>query len=244
MDVKRRQPIGIELVKRGVVTQEDIRAALDYQKEHPDEKLGDIIHKLGLCDEKLLLYSIGDILGEKAIFLQPHDVKVKMDEYISPDVLKKNRAVLFDVENGKGKVCFSDTVNTKAVDQIRLLLLNRGLVIDKYITFSSNIDAILNTMQAKSSENISNTGSNGSDTTALVDNIIRTGMEKRASDIHFEPFENKMRIRYRIDGELFEVAEISKDKQSQVVGRLKAISNMHQEKQESQDRKNNNVSRL
>lgn len=235
MDVKRRQPIGIELVKRGVVTQEDIRVALDYQKEHPNEKLGDIIHKLGLCDEKLLLYSIGDILGEKAIFLQPHDVKVKMDEYISPDVLKKNRAVLFDVENGKGKVCFSDTVNTRAVDQIRLLLLNRGLIIDKYITFSSNIDAILDAIQTKSSENINSASSNGSDTTALVDNIIRTGMEKRASDIHFEPFENKMRIRYRIDGELFEVAEIAKDKQSQVVGRLKAISNMHQEKQESQD---------
>lgn len=106
MDVKRRQPIGIELVKRGVVTQEEIRVALDYQKEHPNEKLGDIIHKLGLCDEKILLYAIGDILGEKAILLQPHDIKVKMDEYISPDVLKRNKAVLFDVENRKSKGMF------------------------------------------------------------------------------------------------------------------------------------------
>ena len=44
MDVNRRQPIGIELVKRGVVSQAEIKTALDYQKQHPDAKLGDIIH--------------------------------------------------------------------------------------------------------------------------------------------------------------------------------------------------------
>ena len=42
-------------------------------------------------------------------------------------------------------------------------------------------------------------------------------------------------LRYRIDGELFTAANIDKEKQNQIVGRLKAISNMHQEKQESQD---------
>lgn len=47
--------------------------------------------------------------------------------------------------------------------------------------------------------------------------------------------ENKVRVRYRIDGELFTAANISKEKEPQIVGRLKAISNMHQEKQESQD---------
>ena len=60
-------------------------------------------------------------------------------------------------------------------------------------------------------------------------------MTKRASDIHFEPMENKLRVRYRIDGELYTVAEIAKDKQAQTIGRLKAISNMYQEKQEDQD---------
>lgn len=60
-------------------------------------------------------------------------------------------------------------------------------------------------------------------------------MEKRASDIHIEPEENSIRVRYRIDGELVTAATIEKDKQAQLIGRLKAISNMHQEKQESQD---------
>lgn len=232
MDVKRRQPIGIELVKRGVVSQDNIRTALEYQKSHPNAKLGDIIHDLRLCDERELLAALGEIFGEKTILIKPHLIKVKADQYISSDILKQNNAVLFDVEDGKAKVCFSDTANARAIETIRLLLLNRGLIMDRYITFKSNIDEILNDMSGKVTNNI---GGNANDVTSLVDSVIKTGMERRASDIHFEPMEDKLRIRYRIDGELFSVADIAKEKQSQVVGRLKAISNMHQEKQEAQD---------
>ena len=60
-------------------------------------------------------------------------------------------------------------------------------------------------------------------------------MDKRASDVHIEPMDNSIRVRYRIDGELITVANLPKNRQEHIVGRLKAISNMHQEKQESQD---------
>ena len=102
---------------------------------------------------------------------------------------------------------------------------------DKYITFDGNISRILNSISGTASENIDVTA----DISGLVDSIIKTAMEKRASDIHIEPLENSVRVRYRIDGELVEASTIEKDKQSQLIGRLKAISNMHQEKQESQD---------
>ena len=69
----------------------------------------------------------------------------------------------------------------------------------------------------------------------MIDNIIKLAIEKRASDIHVEPQIDSVRIRFRIDGELFIITNISKDRQSQLIGRLKAISNMHQEKQNSQD---------
>ena len=46
MDLKRRQPIGVELVKRGIVTENDIEKALEYQREHPKKKLGDILYIL------------------------------------------------------------------------------------------------------------------------------------------------------------------------------------------------------
>ena len=231
MDVKRRQPIGIELVKRGIIGEQQIETALEFQKKHSKERLGDIIHDLGLCDEDKLLAAIGDIFGEKTMKIVPSDVKIKMDEFISIDVLRQNSAVLFDVEDGKAKVCFADTANRRAIDTIRLLLLNRGLVMDRYITFKANIDNVLNSMAGKVTDKISI----GTDVTAMVDSIIKTAMEKRASDIHFEPMDGKVRIRYRIDGQLFDIAEVAKDKQQQLIGRLKAISNMHQEKQESQD---------
>ena len=231
MDNKRRQPIGIELVKKDIMSEKQIETALDYQKNHPREKLGDIIHELNLCDEKVLLDAIGEIFGEKTILLTPADVKVNMDEYISLDILKQNSAVLFDVEEGKAKVCFSDVSNRRAIDTVRLLLLNRGLVMDRYVTFKSNIESVIATFEGKATEQIST----GSDITGIVDSIIKTAMSKRASDIHFEPMEDIIRVRYRIDGQLFNIAEISKDKQSQLIGRLKVISNMHQEKQDSQD---------
>lgn len=231
MDLKRRQPIGIELVKKGVISEAQIKDALDYQKEHPREKLGDIIHNMRLCDEGELIKAIGEIVGEKAMLITLDDVRVKIDEYIPLDVLKQNSAILFDVLDGRAKVCFADTANRRTIESVRLLLLNRGLVMDKYISFKSNIDSILSSFGGKVSETISV----GSDITQMVDSIIKTGMDKRASDIHFEPMDDKVRVRYRIDGELFDIAEIAKDKQSQLIGRLKAISNMHQEKQESQD---------
>ena len=117
------------------------------------------------------------------------------------------------------------------VDAMRLLFLNKGLIMDKYITFEGNIAKILNSIEGTASENIDVRA----DISGLVDSIIKTAMEKRASDIHIEPLEDSVRVRYRIDGELVSAASIEKDKQSQLIGRLKAISNMHQEKQESQD---------
>lgn len=227
----RKQPIGIELVRRGLITQDDIQTALDYQKLNPSKKIGDILNILGVCDSYSLIQAMGEILGEKAILLDTTHIKIRVDDYISLDVLKQNRAIPFEVENGKVKVCFSDTVNKKAVEIIRLLLLNKGLVMEKYITFASNIEKVLESLEGKGTNEIGST----SDVTGLVDTVIKKAMDKRASDIHFEPMENELRVRYRIDGELFTAGKIAQDKQAQVIGRIKAISNMHQEKQEAQD---------
>ncbi len=231
MDNKRTQPIGIELVKRGIVTENDINKALEYQKTHSSKRIGDILNELQLCDPYRLIKEIGDILGEKSILLNIEDVKLNITDYISIDTAKKNRAIPFEVGAGKIKVCFADGTNKRMVDAMRLLFLNKGLIMDKYITFEGNIAKILNSIEGTASENIDVRA----DISGLVDSIIKTAMEKRASDIHIEPLEDSVRVRYRIDGELVSAASIEKDKQSQLIGRLKAISNMHQEKQESQD---------
>lgn len=234
MDIRRRQPIGVELVKRGIVTENDIEEALRYQREHPDKKLGDILYILDVCNPNKLIEAIGDILGTNGIILNDRTLKVKLTDYISLDIAKKNKAVPFEVSSGKIKVCFANNVNTKNMDAVRLLLLNKGLVMESYITFESDIDRILKSLEGSATTNFMNNENNNT-ITGLVDSIIKTGMERRASDIHIEPMRNEVRVRYRIDGELFTAAYIEKDKQTQIIGRLKAISNMHQEKQESQD---------
>lgn len=234
MDMRKRQPIGVELVKRGIVTEKDIEKALEYQREHPNRKLGDILYILDVCDPNKLIETIGEIVGTKGILLNASTIKVKLTDYISLDVAKKNKAVPFEVASGKIKVCFANTVNSRVIDTVRLLLLNKGLVMESYITFESDVDKILKSLEGVATSNLEAAGRNDT-ITGLVDSIIKTGMERRASDIHIEPMQNQVRVRYRIDGELFTAAKIEKEKQSQIIGRLKAISNMHQEKQESQD---------
>ncbi len=231
MASKQTQPIGIELAKRRLITEADINKALEYQKQYPGKKLGDIINILHLCDPQKLIEAIGDILDEKAILLQEDDIKINVTDYISLDIARQNMAVPFEVAAGRIKVCFADTSNRRSIETVRLILLNKGLVMDKYITFETNIETVLDSMEGMASDNINT----NRDISALVDTIIKTAMEKRASDVHIEPMENEVRVRYRIDGELITAVSIEKEKQQQIIGRLKAISNMHQEKQESQD---------
>ncbi len=226
-----RQALGIELVKKGIVSQDDIVRAIEYQKNNPKEKIGDIIYKLNIVEPQKLLNALGEILEEKTILFSTSDIKINVSSYISLDLAEKYLAIPFEVSNGEIKVCFANTINKSEIEAVRLLMLNKGLVMVPYITFKQNILDVLEELNNVSTESI-NTDANGS---SLVDNIIKAGMKQRASDIHIEPLEQDIRIRYRIDGILFDVAHIDKDKQTQIIGRLKAISNMHMEKQESQD---------
>lgn len=226
-----RGPIGIELVKRGIITQRDIDKALEYQKKNPEKKIIEILSILNLCDEYTLIKALGDILDEEAIILTQNDIQIDMLQYISLDIAKKYKAIPFKIMGNKIKVCFADTLNKEAIDTVKLIFLNKGLVMEKCITFEKNIDAILIALSENASEKIDQ----GTDTTTLVDSIIKTAMAKRASDIHIEPLEDSIRVRYRIDGELITQADIKKEKQNQIIGRLKAISNMFQERQDSQD---------
>ena len=231
MEVSRKQPLGVELVRRGVVTENDVNEALEYQKTHRGMKLGEILKDISSCDKEFLIEQIGDIIGEKGMLINASDVEINIEEYISLDVAKSCKAVPFEISQGKIKVCFSDTSNRAHIDKVRLILLNKGLVMERYITFEQNIDAILNMLEGDVSDDINT----NADTVKLVDSIIKTAMNKRASDIHFEPMENMIRVRYRIDGQLYTITEISTEKQASIIGRLKAISNMYQEKQEDQD---------
>ena len=235
MDVKRKQPLGIELVRRGIVNGDAIEKALQYQSEHPNKRLGDILYILKEAEPNRLAMEIGDIMGTKGIYLTDEKIKIEPSEYLPLDMMKNYKAVPFDVESGKIKIAFADIANNKEnIKSVKMLVLNKGLVMDSYLTFETNIEEYFAMFEDRPTEVIENL----EDTevvTDLVDNIIKLAIEKRASDIHIEPQLDSVRIRFRIDGQLFIMANVAKEKQAQIIGRLKAISNMHQEKQESQD---------
>ena len=231
METNKRQPLGVELVRRGIVTENEVNEALEFQKKHRSMKLGEILKNISACEDALLIEQIGDILGEKGILINANDIEINIEDYISLDVAKECKAVPFEISQGKIKVCFSDTSNRNHIDKVRLLLLNQGLSMERYISFEQNIEMILNMLEGNAAGDINTSD----DTVKLVDSIIKTAMSRRASDIHFEPMESFLKVRYRIDGVLYTITEIPKDKQQQIIGRLKAISNMYQEKQEDQD---------
>ena len=226
-----RTPIGVELVKRGVVKEADIETAIEYQKQHPEKKIGDILNILNLCPQSELIKAMGEILGENVIILTNDSLKIQENKYLSLSLCKECKAILFEIIGKRAKVCFADTSNNASIEKIRIQLLKHGLVMEKFLTFETNIETVIKSIENREESAISSSG----DVTKLVDTIIKSGMIKRASDIHIEPLEGSVRVRYRIDGELITVANIDKSKQTQLIGRLKAISNMHQEKQEAQD---------
>ena len=231
----KRQPIGVELVKRGIVKEKDVQTSLIEQKKSPNKKIGEILKEMNVCDQRTLIQAIGDILGVKGVILTKESVQIDILDYISIEMAKRYHVVPFGLENGKIKVCFSDVTNRRNFEAVKMLMLNRGLVIDPYVSFISSIDDILDDLGGSvATDNMKAMGEE-SNITELVDSIIKTAMKKRTSDIHIEPQKDEIRVRYRIDGELFVATTIAIEKLPQIVGRLKAISNMHQEIQESQD---------
>ena len=231
----KRQPIGVELVKRGIVTENDVQTALIEQKKSPNKKIGEILKEMNVCDQRTLIQAIGDILGVKGVILTKESVQIDILDYISIEMAKRYHVVPFGLENGKIKVCFSDVTNRRNFEAVKMLMINRGLVIDPYVSFISSIDDILDDLGGSAATDNMKAMGEESNITELVDSIIKTAMKKRTSDIHIEPQKDEIRVRYRIDGELFVATTIAIEKLPQIVGRLKAISNMHQEIQESQD---------
>ena len=231
----RNQPLGIELVKRGIVTGQDIEKALKYQETHRSRKIGDILYILKLADPKKLINAIADILDKKGKYLEIDNIKIEPTDYIPFDVMKNNKAIPFAVEAGKIKVAFADVASSEnSIKSIKMLMLNKGLVLEVYIALQANVEEFLQSYEESANQNIDDIGGNET-TTEIIDNTIKLAIEKRASDVHIEPQSDSVRIRFRIDGELFIITTIPKERQAQLIGRLKAISNMHQEKQESQD---------
>ncbi|MDD4067052.1 MAG: GspE/PulE family protein [Clostridia bacterium] len=230
---KTKRPLGVELLTRGYISENDIDNVLTYQKKHPELQFGEILYILQLCSANKLLEVLSDKTGYPSILITKTTLKIAPTKFFSIDYIKKNKVLPFEINKEKGivKVAFANIDDEKIEDEIIKILAKSDLILEKYITLGVLIDESINVQQIDRNMIIPIDG----DVSKTVDKIIKTSMEKRASDIHFEPFSDGIRVRIRIDGELIVLGVIEKMYMSQVIGRIKSISNMYQEKQESQD---------
>ena len=88
---------------------------------------------MNICDPRALIQAIGDIVGAKGVILTKESVQLNILDYISIEMARRYHVVPFSVENSKIKVCFSDITNKRNYEAIRMLMLNRGLVIEPYV---------------------------------------------------------------------------------------------------------------
>ena len=118
-------PVGLELVKRGVLTDTEVKKALEYQVLHPGMRLVDIIEKLGITDRKLLLEETGKIFGVEGIDIKLEDITVSITDYYPLDIAKITKAIPFAVNNGRLRVAFSRPNDEESLKKIRLLALRK-----------------------------------------------------------------------------------------------------------------------
>lgn len=227
----KKNPIGVEFIKRGLLTEVQVDRVLQYQKEHKELKFGEIVDILDMCDKDALLDALSDKVQVNPVMLE-HNLKINPVKYLPRDVIINYKVIPFDIDGNTLKVAFADPQNAQKVKEVELLLMNAGYSMEIYITLYTSIMKQIEGIRTVETTYVDK---DEKDTTKLIDNIIMTGIEKRASDIHIEPMEEKIRVRYRIDGELITITELPKDRQSNVIGRLKSISNMYQEITYDQD---------
>ena len=227
----KKNPIGVEFIKRGLLTEVQVDRVLQYQKELKELKFGEIVDILDMCDKDALLDALSDKVQVNPVMLE-HNLKINPVKYFPRDVIINYKVMPFDIDGNTLKVAFADPQNAPKVKEVELLLMNAGYSMEIYITLYTSIMKQIEGIRTVETNYVDK---DEKDTTKLIDNIIMTGIEKRASDIHIEPMEEKIRVRYRIDGELITITELPKDRQSNIIGRLKSISNMYQEITYDQD---------
>lgn len=232
----KNSPIGVEFIKKGILTEAQVDRVLEYQKDHKDLKFGEIVDILDMCEKQQILDILSDKIKVSPVMLDG-DLDVNPVQYLPRDIIINYRVIPFDIDGNTLMVAFSDPMNVNRVKEVELLLMNQGYGMEVYVTLYTSIMKQISNIKTVGTQYVDK---EEKDTSKLIDNIIMTAIEKRASDIHVEPMENKVRIRFRIDGELITITELPKDRQDIVAGRIKSIANMHQEIVYDQDGSINN----
>ena len=251
---RKKLRLGDVLINGGVITQEQLEKALGLQKG-TGRKLGEVLVDEGITTEEAIAKALSSQLGIDMIEMQNVRISEEILKLIPINVLKKNKVLPFEYAKDNPnvlRVAMADPMDMNAMDDISIIAnlqvepvaaTSRSimLALDKYYgqgDVSSALEAYTKEKEAEfeEQEDLYNEDINSSPIVLLVKEMIDQAVRQRASDIHIEPMERQVRIRYRIDGSLYEKATYSPKLLPAISARIKIIGGMDiSEKRKPQD---------
>ena len=236
--------LGDLLVDAGVITEEQLGAALKSQKESK-RRLGDELIQTGVITERQLIDALMMQLGIDYVDLSETEISPEMAQILPKNIAKKHSVVPVRTRGDELYLAMVDPLNFIATEEVRAATRKRIVpVIATQSGVDHAISALYGTEGAKRAiREMQQEGVQGTDYTStqvsevgdaesaapsirLVDSIIERGISDRASDIHIEPQADIVNVRMRVDGLLHNTLTIPKELQQSVTSRIKIMCNM------------------
>ena len=252
---RQKKRIGDLLVDAGVITQEKLEAALELQKERK-QKLGILLIEEGYVTEQQIAYTLHKQMGYDIVELGKYNISTDILKLV-PDValLKRANAIPFEFDPFDSqylRVAMSDPLDIFAIDDIQMVT---GMQVSPVIATQSDIMSAIDKyygsaenqavadmfnqgreLEEEEEEEAVDESIENAPIVILVRRIIEQGVHKRASDIHIEPMETKIRVRYRVDGVMQEAGAYQVSMLAAIITRIKIVGGMDiSEKRKPQD---------
>lgn len=249
---RRKVRLGDALVKDGMISEEQLQKALELQKGS-GRKLGETLIDAGMVTEENIAKVLSKQLGYESIDLQNIAISKDVLDLVTPSVLKKNRVIPIEYAPDNMnilRVAMADPLDLDAMDDISIItgcqvepLVSTPrsvmLAIDRFYGQAEVATALEDYAKERlivEEEDAFSEDINNSPIVILVKEMIEKAARQRASDIHIEPLEKKVRVRYRIDGALYEKGRYDVRILPAMVARVKIIGGMDiSEKRKPQD---------
>ncbi|OGX54174.1 MAG: hypothetical protein A2321_02695 [Omnitrophica WOR_2 bacterium RIFOXYB2_FULL_45_11] len=233
------------LVTQGILSKERLQEAFEIQKKKA-VSLREVLLKEGFVDEAKLISVLSESLYIPTLNLSNYRIDASLAEVVPERMSRQYHLVPISRIGDNLTVAMADPLNIFALDDLRLFTGHR---IEPVIALEKDILLAINNVYRHKEHNVSLLeqekeagGRLSQDTVVKVDDfrdqtnaapivkiinlMILEALKKRASDIHVEPQEFDVRIRYRIDGELADAFRIPKSNQNAIIARLKIISGL------------------
>ena len=239
-----KRHLGQILISQGVITEDQLRIALLEQLK-TNQPVGRLLVQLGFVSEATLRDALSEKLGLQSVDLSQIVVDAAALKLVPRDFAKRHNLfpVALDRERRRLILAIADTNNVVALDQVRAQL--RGEIevdirlageteisraIDQYYGHDFSIDGILHEIETGEIDFQSLQASGDAysqPVVRLVSALLADAVERGSSDIHFEPEQNFLRIRYRIDGVLRQIRSLHKTYWPAMAVRLKVMAKMN-----------------